>query len=494
MLRPARLVLLVAMLLPGSARAAEVTVDCLAAVGALRPLHGVNMGPLDRGGLIDLSRFHRELAIPLTRLHDCHWPNPDVVDMHSVFPDFRADPDRPDSYDFVRTDAYLKPIVESGSKVVYRLGQSIEHGPDKRRVRPPEDFDKWAAACVGIVRHYNEGWAGGFRHDIRYWEVWNEPDNRPNCWTGSDEEYFRLYAAAATAIKRRFPGVRVGGPAVGNVGRVEWHRDGVDLLRTGPEPLLVPSPFVERFLAFCKRESVPLDFFSWHLYTNDPASVAAHAAAVRRLLDRSGFDKAESHLNEWNYLPDNDWGPVMLAGQGEKRRRFADRVGGPEGAAFSAAVLMALQDSPLDAANYFSADTGEFGLFDRFGSPRKTFYAFKAFRMLLDAPSRVRVTVSNAADRTAAAGVNPTRDRVAILIARPSPGAGRVALTIDNVPWTGDTAYEVLAVDARHDLTPSASGTIPAGSRRVAAVDVPVEGPAVVLVRLGPAGPRAPRP
>ena len=47
----------------------------------------------------------------------------------------------------------------------------ISHGEN-----PPRDPARWAAVCAGIVRHYNEGWAGGFRHDIRYWEIWNEPD------------------------------------------------------------------------------------------------------------------------------------------------------------------------------------------------------------------------------------------------------------------------------------------------------------------------------
>src|SRR4051794_1736392 len=219
-------ILLIATVRVAPARAAEVVVDCAKSAGEIRPLHGVNSGPLDRGGLIDLSASHRALSIPLTRLHDCHWPNPDVVDLHVVFPDSGADPEKPESYDFVRTDAYVKAIVATGSKIVYRLGESIEHGPDKRRQRPPADAEKWAAACVGIIRHYNEGWTDGQRYDIRYWEIWNEPDNRPNCWTGSDEDYFRLYATAAKAIKARFPNARVGGPAAGNVGRVEWHRDG----------------------------------------------------------------------------------------------------------------------------------------------------------------------------------------------------------------------------------------------------------------------------
>src|SRR5215218_1531250 len=107
MLRPTGPLLCVVCLIGahvgGHAGATEVVVDCATRAGEFRPLHGVNGGPLDRGGLIDLSAFHSELAIPLTRLHDCHWPSADVVDVHVVFPDPRADPARPESYDFVRT-------------------------------------------------------------------------------------------------------------------------------------------------------------------------------------------------------------------------------------------------------------------------------------------------------------------------------------------------------------------------------------------------------
>src|SRR5829696_7739415 len=124
MLRLTALVLCATWFLASCATGAEIVVDCSKSLGEFRPLHGVNGGPLDRGSLIDLSAFHRELAIPLTRLHDCHWPNADVVDVHVVFPDPRADPARPESYDFARTDAYLRPILAGGSSVVYRLGES----------------------------------------------------------------------------------------------------------------------------------------------------------------------------------------------------------------------------------------------------------------------------------------------------------------------------------------------------------------------------------
>ena len=72
----------------------ELSIDASSPRGMIRALQGVNSGPLHSQGLIDMSDRHREIGVPLTRLHDCHWPNPDVVDIHTIFPDFEADPSR----------------------------------------------------------------------------------------------------------------------------------------------------------------------------------------------------------------------------------------------------------------------------------------------------------------------------------------------------------------------------------------------------------------
>ena len=72
--------------------AAELTVDFSQTNGVIRPLHGVNMGPLCYRGMVDLSAYHRELGVPLTRLHDVVWVNYDAVDISTIFRDFRNDP------------------------------------------------------------------------------------------------------------------------------------------------------------------------------------------------------------------------------------------------------------------------------------------------------------------------------------------------------------------------------------------------------------------
>lgn len=454
--------------LVGVGEAAEVRVDGSARQGEMRPLHGVNNGPLNLGETVDLSAYYRELQIPLVRLHDSEWPSPDVVDMHAIFPDPHADPNIPDNYRFARTDAYIQAVVDTGAEVVYRLGESIETTREKYYVHPPVDADHWAAACLGIIRHYNDGWADGFHHGIRYWETWNEPENRPAMWTGDDEDYYRLYATTARAIRAYDPKLKIGGPSIGAPGEFIDDR-------------LRPSPFLQDFLARCREQELPLDFFSWHTYSSDPQIFQARAAAIRRLLDERGFGATELHLNEWNYLPDEDWSPIAgTAGQGLPRQRFYQRQGGAEGAAFVASALCSLQDSPLDAANYYSGDTNQFGLFDRYGAPKKTFYAFRAFARLLETPLRLQASAVADGHVAVCAGVDREGTLVQILVANFDAADPQVSVQVSGLPWEGPTEAQVFALDADRDLEAVRSEIFSAGDLRL---QEPLAAPTVLLIQ-----------
>jgi xylan 1,4-beta-xylosidase len=355
------------------------------------------------------------------RLHDCHWPNPDVVDIHALFPSFTRDPARAESYDFARTDEYIAAVKATGADVVFRLGESIEHERIRKFVHPPPDPEQWARICLGIIRHYNEGWANGHRHRIQYWEIWNEPDNRPACWTGTDEQFLTLYATAARAIKSAFPALKVGGPGFGYTGDVNG-----DSFRAGG--------LFTNFLAFCQRERLPLDFLSWHCYTDNPGELVVRARGIRALLDAHGFTKTESHLNEWNYLPGNTWSPISKTKSNpESRRRFHTEMFGAPGAAFIAAALIQLQDAPLDMANLFHGEVGGFGLFDEYGAPQKNYFAMQAFSEMVRIGSRVPVTPPGSVQALAAA--DHASGEAAILLSHTGPGEKAWNVTAANLPW-----------------------------------------------------------
>lgn len=461
----ALLAIILGLATPASATTLEI--DFAQTNGTIRPLHGINKGPLVGGGLIDLTAQHRALGIPFVRLHDCHWPNPDVVDIHTVFPNFDVDPALPASYDFAPTDEYLAAIRASGAQIVFRLGESIEHTKTKRFVHPPRDFAKWTQICLGIIRHYNEGWANGFRHDIRYWEIWNEPENRPAMWTGTDDQFLQLYATAARGIKQHFPQLKVGGPAFGYSGKFE-------------RGAFVPSDFVLKFLEMCRRDRVPLDFFSWHCYTDRPLELVERARAIRQLLDRHGFARTESHLNEWNYLPHSSWSGLSKSAAPEVRQQFYDAMGGAPGAAFTVAALLHLQDAPLDMANFFHGEVGGFGLFNENGVPLKTFHAMRAFRELLDAPARVATTGDLPGSLTVCAGLSADRRHATILLSNTGPGESLHRIELRNLPWRDSTTHEIRVLDAERNLETTERGTNVA----IGAIEVRLQAPAVALISL----------
>ena len=110
--------------------------------------------------------------------------------------------------------------------------------------------------------------------------------------------------------------------------------DALVALSESPRMGMIRLAFAVRFLAMCRKDKVPLNFFSWHCYTADPTELGTRSRAIRQLLDSHGFTETESHLNEWNHLPGNDWAG-MLSTDAEARHlatsqqmSFADFVRG----------------------------------------------------------------------------------------------------------------------------------------------------------------------
>ena len=341
---------------------ANIFVDFNISRGVVKPMHGVNNGPLKATGHQSRGNFDafKAAKIPYARTHDasfCAWYGGEhTVDIHAIFPDFTKNPRDPDSYDFTLTDDYIQSIVDSGAEVFYRLGTKIEHWRKKYGTVVPADFNKWAVICEYIIRHYNEGWANGFHHNIRYWEIWNEPDGAPN-WTGTPEEFYEMYEVAATHLKKRFPHLKIGGPAISCV-----PRDGGWWTRN----------FLAHMTADGKR--VPLDFLSWHLYTRDPREMLVFERCARAYLKEAGYTETESILNEYNYL--ENWTDLYVS--------TIESIISMHGAAFTSACFALGQASSIDMLMYYDARPCVWnGLFDYYTyRPLKGYYPFVMFSHL----------------------------------------------------------------------------------------------------------------
>lgn len=356
-----------------------LSADFSETVGKIKPVNGTNLGPR-----LITSKYnaHRELfknaRFGLVRLHDAPWDNPTLrlVDMHMIFGNMNDDSADPANYYFDATDDYVKSILDAGAPIMYRLGVSIEHtAPRTYFAKEPKDIEKAAEIFAGIVRHYNRGWGNGFNYGIKYWEIWNEPNIIPMMWDNADfTAYCRFYVCVAKRLKREFPEIKVGGPA---------------LAGSNEETLA-------RFVDYCRKEDAPLDFCSWHTYSSSLADLLDPPDAIRRLLDERGYTETELHLDEWHYI-NLPWS-VVQGTDGDRRmhREMADGDGGINGidaAAFIACVLALWQETPIDSANYYATSLmeEEWGLIDNFGYPYKTYYVFQGFgEMLASAPNRVR--------------------------------------------------------------------------------------------------------
>lgn len=347
----------------------RISVDFSKPISTIRPLHGVNSGPRTYSFYHDTSKYFVEAGIPYSRLHDTEYPygSGHFVDIPCIFKNFDADPYDPASYDFEMTDMYIQAIYECGTKTFYRLGVSIEHAPVKRNVYAPKDAKKWAVICEHIIRHYNEGWAGGFNYGIEYWEIWNEPENfdgkRLAMWIGTDEEYFNLYSVTANHLKECFPKIKVGGFAsCGFYGAFAENPSEIHLYFLD---------YAHQFFRYitAPETKAPLDFFSWHIYSSDLDLYEKCCKYARQLMAQYGFAQAESILDEWNYAGEDMFNQMRTE----------------KGAALAAGALIVMQHNGVDLAHYYDSQPamcycGIFSLETR--EPTKTFYSLKAWNEL----------------------------------------------------------------------------------------------------------------
>ncbi len=351
----------------------RITFDTTKGFGKFKILNATNGGPWHKRHANDQYRTnfndYKAARIPYSRNHDSAvcgiYGGPYSHDITCIFPDFNADPYLPESYDFACTDEAISVCLDAGTETFFRLGQTIEHQIKKHGTIPPVDFKKWAVICEHIIRHYNEGWADGYKLGIEYWEIWNEPDldsdDSPNkrCWGGTKAEFFDFYEIAAKHLKECFPGIKIGGPALAY--REDWAED---------------------FLNRVKTNNVPLDFFSWHIYACEPKQITDRAIKIKEFLNKYGFGEVESILNEWNYVK----------GWEEEFIYSIESIIGMKGAAFMMAVISEAQKTDIDMLMYYDTRPSAFnGVFDYYTyRPLKGYYPLYWYGSFYDTETEIR--------------------------------------------------------------------------------------------------------
>lgn len=337
--------------------------DLKATGGKIKPMNAANNGPVVgavRTGSNNLE-LYKALEIPYARNHDASffslYGGEHTVDVHRIFKNFDADENDPASYIFEPTDRCVAVTFEAGTKVFYRLGASIEHYYKYGTV-PPKDYEKWARICEHIIRHYTEGWANGYKYDIEYWEIWNEPDcenadgSNP-CWQGTFDEFCDFYCVVSKYLKEKFPHLKIGGPAF-----CSSH----------------PSEYKDKFFSTINEKGGALDFFSYHRYAETIEKFAKATVDMKEVATKYGFGDAETILNEWNYV---------RAFFGEQWTYSVEMEKALKGASFVAGAMLVCQKMPLDMLMYYDLRPCTMnGVFTDKYKPLKAYWSFIMFRNL----------------------------------------------------------------------------------------------------------------
>jgi xylan 1,4-beta-xylosidase len=132
-------------------------------------------------------------------------------------------------YDWTLLDSIVDRFIERGMKPLMEIGfmpKTLSTNPEPYQhswstngpfwtgwTYPPKDYSKWAELVEQWVLHSIDRYG---REEVQtwLWQVWNEPNI--GYWSGTFEEYLKLYDYAADAVKRACPECTVGGPHTTN--------------------------------------------------------------------------------------------------------------------------------------------------------------------------------------------------------------------------------------------------------------------------------------
>lgn len=174
--------------------------------------------------------------------------------------------------------SFMPQALASGSKTVFAY---------KANVTPPKDSGAWVQLVSAFGRHLFDRYGGD---ELSRWmfEVWNEPNL--DFWAGTQDQYFDLYRRTAVALKSIDTRLRVGGPATAQ------------------------TAWAEEFINYCSQRSAPLDFFSTHIYSNDPQAkvfgretdypvenvIPLALSRLRNQIAASPMPRVPVYITEWN--------------------------------------------------------------------------------------------------------------------------------------------------------------------------------------------------
>jgi len=218
--------------------------------------------------LAALKRIRDEVGVETVRAHSI---------LHDDLGVYREKDGQP-VIDFTGVDRVYDLVLEIGLRPVVEIGfmpRDLARDPSKTVfeyrgiISPPKDWDRWAALVRALTEHLLERYGD----EVLGWdfEVWNEA-NLEVFWSGTRDEWMRLYDVTATAVKDVDQRIPIGGPSSAAAG---W---------------------VDALLEHAKHSGAPVDFVSTHTYGSPPLD-------LRPTLARYGRRGARILWTEWGVTP-----------------------------------------------------------------------------------------------------------------------------------------------------------------------------------------------
>lgn len=272
-------------------------------------------------------------------------------------------------------DLGLKPFLELSSMpgAFARGEKSIGHDGCRFRSEPPKDWKCWYRLIKALTETLLSRFGSA---EVRSWyfEVWNEP-NIP-FWSGTMEEYFRLYDLARRAIKDTDRKLRIGGPATA---RTSWIDEFISH---------VSSPSADD-----PDKGTRCDFISTHAYPSDlefldsaQGKVILQAASVMRDLFGEVRRKIDAVLGKDFPLIMGEWnssaGPYAWNHDDCNNAAFICKIISELAPFCQGSLYWNISDIYEEGGFHYTPFHGGYGLINVNSIPKAAFHAFRFLNSL----------------------------------------------------------------------------------------------------------------
>lgn len=315
-------------------------------VGAVSgPVWGTGGGPNVAGRMA-------EFGITLVRNNDYY---DDRLDIEGVFncggktyPSWQGcDARRDRYYDWQSSDELMAAIEEGGLEPMLRLGGEYNNPGRPHDFKGPQNATQernWITAATKVASRY--------RGQYTYLDLWTEFPGA-HFWDRGNDDFYRFWGNAYTALKAAIPEARLGGPGLSP-------RPTRDVIAGKADSVAV------EFLAALYARKIRPDWIGWHLFANDAGDFRAAGLGYRDLLEGrgpfSGVPWAGTGFFAGVELLVDAFSPSPRESGGEGKQGRVDReeaaalYGGARGAAVVASTLVALQSTDCTRAYYYRAN------------------------------------------------------------------------------------------------------------------------------------------